>query len=209
VVVEAEGTTAVDGAFFEERYLAARLGQGIFDIDLAEVRQAVEADPWVKRAVVARVLPDRLRLGVRVRTAAAVVSVGRRSWLVDDGGVVILQSPTGSGGGLPRIRLAPSGRHWVERPEAIRRALRLLEATRRRRFPTVDEIRHLGFDERGDPVLVAEHGGIEIFLGRGNYGAKLDRLAVILADVAAAQQPVARIDLRFEDQVVVAGPGSS
>ena len=84
----------------------------------------------------------------------------------------------------------------------------MLEASRRRGFPAPDEIRHLAFDERGDPVLVAEHGGIEIFMGRGEYATKLDRLARILPDLAKSKRHVARIDLRFKDQAVVAGPGA-
>jgi hypothetical protein len=109
---------------------------------------------------------------------------------------------------LARIRLRPSERHWVEEPAAIRRALSVLRASRHRGFPAPDEIRHLGFDELGDPVLVAEHGGIEIFMGRDDYPTKLDRLARILPDLAASKRRVARIDLRFKDRAVVAGPGA-
>ena len=137
----------------------------------------------------------------------AVVTAGLHAWLVDPDGEVIEQTEDPGTTSLTRIRLKPSERHWVEQPAAIRRALAALEASQRRGFPAPDEIRHLRFDELGDPVLVAEHGGIEIFLGRGDYSSKLDRLARILPDVAESKRHVARIDLRFKDRAVVAGPG--
>jgi hypothetical protein len=207
VVMDGIGGPAIDAAYFEEHYLAPHLGESLFALDLTAIRDTIQADPWVERAVVARWLPDRLRVQVAVRDAVAVVTAGLHGWLVDDEGKVIEQTEDFGSASLVRIRLGPSERHWVERPTAIRRALTALQASQRRGFPAADEIRHLRFDELGDPVLVAEHGGIEIFLGRGDYSTKLDRLARILPDVAESKQRVARIDLRFKDRAVVAGPG--
>jgi len=206
VVVDGVGGPGIDAAYFADHYLADHRGESIFAVDLTALHHAVQDDPWVKRAVVARWLPDRLRLQVVVRDAVAVVSAGPRGWLVDRDGVVIQQTTDLTARSLARIRLRPSERHWVEEPAAIQRVLTVLRASRHRGFPAPDEIRHLGFDERGDPVLVAEHGGIEIFLGRGDYPTKLDRLARILPDLAESKRRVARIDLRFKDQAVVAGP---
>jgi len=208
VVVDGIGGPGIDAAYFETRYLADHRGESIFAVDLTALHHAVQDDPWVKRAVVARWLPDRLRLQVVVREAVAVVTAGPRGWLVDRDGVVIEETTELTTLSLVRIRLRPSERHWVEEPEAIQRALTVLRTSRRRGFPAPDEIRHLGFDELGDPVLVAEHGGIEILLGRGDYATKLDRLARILPDLAESKRRVARIDLRFKDQAVVAGPGA-
>jgi cell division protein FtsQ len=206
VVVDGVGGPGIDAAYFEDHYLADHRGESIFAVDLTALRGAVQADPWVKRAVVVRWLPDRLRLQVVVRDAVAVVTAGPRGWLVDRDGVVIEQTTELTALSLARIRLRPSERHWVETPAAIQRALTVLQASRRRGFPAPEEIRHLGFDELGDPMLVAEHGGIEIFLGRGDYPLKLDRLARILPDLAESKRRVARIDLRFKDRAVVAGP---
>jgi cell division protein FtsQ len=207
VVVDGIGGPEIDAAYFEERYLASHHGESVFAIDLAAVRDAIQADPWVERVVVRRWLPDRLRVQVGVREAVAVVTAGLHGWLVDREGQVIVPTQELGSASLVRIRLRPSERHWVEQPAAIRRALSALQASQRRGFPAPEEIRHLRFDELGDPVLVAEHGGIEIFLGRGDYSTKLDRLARILPDVAESKRRVARIDLRFKDQAVVAGPG--
>jgi cell division protein FtsQ len=207
VVVDGIGGPGITAVYFAERYLAPHRGESLFVLDLAAVRNAIQADPWVERVVVTRWLPDRLRLQVGVRDAVAVVTAGLHGWLVDREGQVIEKTENFGATSLVRIRLGPSERRWVEQPAAIHRALTAVQVSQRRGFPSPDEIRHLRFDELGDPVLVAEHGGIEIFLGRGDYPTKLDRLARILPDVAESKQRVARIDLRFKDRAVVVGPG--
>ncbi|RMF80590.1 MAG: FtsQ-type POTRA domain-containing protein, partial [Nitrospirae bacterium] len=183
------------------------VGRPIFAVDLAAVRRRLAADPWVAEAVVRRRLPDRIEARVVLRQAAAVAAAGGRTWLLDREGAVITEARRAASPALVQIRLRPSQRAWVRRPEAMRRCLRLAEAIRARGFPRPEEVRYLGLDERGDPVIVATRGGIEILLGRGGYGEKLDRLARILPDLAEQRRRVARIDLRFRDQAVVRGPG--
>lgn len=207
VVATGLGGPGMDRKTVERRYLAPHLGEPIFAVDLAALRAEVEANPWVAETTVARRLPDRLVLGVCLREAAAVATSGSRAWLLDQEGRVIVEAEGATSAALPQIRLRPSQRGWSSRPEAMHRCLRLAEAIRHRHFPAADEVRCLSLDERGDPVIVAAHQGIEILMGRGGYGDKLDHLAAILPDLVDTQRKVARIDLRFKDQAVVQGPG--
>ncbi len=208
VVATGLGGPGMDREAVERRYLAPHLGEPIFSIDLAALRGEVEANPWIAEATTARHLPDRLILRVRLREAAAVATSGSRAWLLDREGRVIVETKGAASAALPQIRLRPSQRGWSARPEAMHRCLRLAEAIRHRRFPAADEVRCLSLDERGDPVIVGAHKeGIEILMGRGGYGEKLDRLAAILPDLVETKRKVARIDLRFKDQAVVQGPG--
>jgi hypothetical protein len=89
VVVDGIGGPGTGAAYFEDRYLASHRGESVFALDLAALRDEVQADPWVERAVVTRWLPDRLRLRVAVREAVAVVTAGMHAWLVDPPGRVI------------------------------------------------------------------------------------------------------------------------
>ena len=207
VVATGLGGPGMDRETVERRYLTPHLGEPIFSLDLAALRGEVETNPWVAEATVSRRLPDGLLLRVRLREAAAVATSGNRAWLLDRQGRVIVKTKGGASAALPQIRLRPSQRGWSDRPEAMYRCLPLAEAIRHRRFPAPDEVRCLELDERGDPVIVAAHKEIEILMGRGGYGDKLDRLAAILPDLIDTHRKVARIDLRFKDQAVVQGPG--
>jgi len=207
VVATGLGGPGMDRETVERRYLAPHLGEAIFSLDLAALRRQVEADPWVAEATAARRLPDGLVLNVRLREAAAVATSGSRAWLLDRAGRVIVKTKGGASPALPQIRLRPSQRGWSTRPEAMARCLHLAEAIRHRRFPAPDEVRCLRLDERGDPIIVTTARGIEILMGRGGYGEKLDRLAAILPDLIDTHRKVARIDLRFKDQAVVQGSG--
>jgi len=208
VEVEATGLggPGMDRAEVERRYVAPHLGESIFAIHLATLRQEVEADPWVEEATVARRLPNTLVVAVLLREAAAIALSGSRAWLLDSDGRVIVETQGVASPALPQIRLRPSQTEWSARPAAMGRCLRLAETIRARRFPAPDEVRCLQLDESGDPVIVDAAKGIEVLMGRGGYGEKLDHLAAILPDLIDTRRQVARIDLRFKDQAVVQGP---
>ncbi|HEU4426797.1 MAG TPA: FtsQ-type POTRA domain-containing protein [Pilimelia sp.] len=92
-------------------------------VDLAAVRQRVEALAEVDRVTVTRQWPNTLLVAVRERSAVAVVPQGKRYVLVDGEGVayrVVVERPDG----LPFVRLGDP------RPEdlATRSALQVLGA---------------------------------------------------------------------------------
>jgi cell division protein FtsQ len=73
---------------------------GFFRVDLAELRAALRALPWVKDARVRRVWPDRLRVVVRERVPAARWAAGG---LVDVDGEIFRPPPQEYPRGLPEL----------------------------------------------------------------------------------------------------------
>lgn len=69
---------------------------GVWRIDLAAVSAELERVPWVRRAIVSRVLPDGLRVRVTERTPLAVVrtSSGKFVWVDEDAVTLNAMSPT-------------------------------------------------------------------------------------------------------------------
>jgi cell division protein FtsQ len=69
---------------------------GVWRIDLAAVSAELERLPWVRRAVVSRVLPDGLRVRVTERTPLAVVRTanGKFVWVDEDAVTLNAMSPT-------------------------------------------------------------------------------------------------------------------
>jgi len=70
--------------------------QGVWKADLAALSAELERQPWVRKAVVSRVLPSGLRVRITERTPRAVVrtSAGRFVWVDDDGVLTGTVAPT-------------------------------------------------------------------------------------------------------------------
>lgn len=69
-------------------------GQNLFQVPLGEVRERLEKNPIIRRAVVRRRLPGVLEIEVSERVAIARMGQveGHMNWLVDDEGVLIRKS---------------------------------------------------------------------------------------------------------------------
>ncbi len=69
---------------------------GVWRADLEAIRAELERQPWVRSAVVARVLPSglRVRISERAPRAVARATTGRLVWVDDDGIIVGAFAPT-------------------------------------------------------------------------------------------------------------------
>lgn len=79
------------------------MGRSLFRVDITQIQREIQANPWVKEAVVRKEFPDRLRIQVIERVPASVeVDSTRRPLLRDEEGK-ILQQNGAPPEGLPRI----------------------------------------------------------------------------------------------------------
>lgn len=105
------GAVRVEGALRHlapaelEHAVAVHVREGFFMVDLAVVRRAVLALPWVRDATVRRVWPDRLHIRVWERQAAARWAAGG---LVDVDGYLFGPSQAEQPPGLPVLE-GPEG----------------------------------------------------------------------------------------------------
>lgn len=76
------------------RHAAAQTG--VWQVDLSALSAELERVPWVRRAVVSRVLPDGLRVRVTERTPLAVVRTanGKFIWVDEEAVTLNVMSPT-------------------------------------------------------------------------------------------------------------------
>jgi cell division protein FtsQ len=80
-----------------EKVIRHDVGQtGVWRADLVELRSRLERLPWIRTAVVTRVLPDRIRVRIVEREPRLVVrtSAGRFMWIDDDGVMLEDMKPT-------------------------------------------------------------------------------------------------------------------
>ena len=194
------------------------IGRNIFFVPLEQRRAELEELPWVERATVMRLLPDRLRVSVVERTPVAFVRQGSHIGLVDAHGVM-LEMPSGGVAGTATgehysfpVLLGISANEPFSTREArmkiYQRFVADLDSTGEkvsRQLSEVDlsepeDVRALLFDKDSD-VLV--HFGDSDFLDRYHI------FQSHLPDWRRQYPRLASVDMRYPRQVVLEmQPGS-
>jgi cell division septal protein FtsQ len=200
-IIDRQNIAALDGA----RLLNLYKGRNIFDIDIDSIASRIKSEhPIIERALVKRVLPDRLRIDIISRVPFAVIK-SHGYFPVDRTGMVL--SPEVRRGKLlvitglsswfaPRVGERLKGRE-------IENAFLLIDALRGRRFSP-------GYEAA--TIDVANHrnlsfyfgNGIEVKIGGENFEERLKMLKKTLSRRDLDKASIKYVDLRFKD--VVIGP---
>ncbi|MEM8696532.1 MAG: cell division protein FtsQ/DivIB [Pseudomonadota bacterium] len=88
------------------------------NVDIAEIRDRVEALSWVQEARVSRRLPDTLVVSITERSPTAIWQHDQQLYLVDAEGVVLEEVPLDAMPDLPLI-IGPQANHQVANFEAL------------------------------------------------------------------------------------------
>jgi cell division protein FtsQ len=177
--------------------LGSQLAGSFVAMDLDRAREAVEAVPWIRKAVVRREFPRRLHVEMQEHQAVALWGNESEPRLVNTFGEVF-EANVGDveQDGLPRL----SGP--VDRSAVLLSAFRLLQP----QFAGLDiELAHLELTERGNWLARLDSGAV-LQLGRGTgaeLAARVAQFLTSLPTVAArhGRRPEAleSADLRHKD----------
>ena len=94
--VELQGTSRLQPADIQALVRQSVEKTGVWQADLNGINERIEALPWVRTAVVSRVLPDRIRVRITERTPRAVTrtSAGRFRWVDEEAALLGEMQPT-------------------------------------------------------------------------------------------------------------------
>lgn len=195
--ITVQGEVSSNNAFAFRTHVLPKLEGNFFTIDLAQARQAFEAVPWVRVAVVHRDFPNRLRAVLLEHRPIALWGDEDASTLINEQGQVFEANlDDADTERLPRMKgpVAESqvvaGMYWALSPrlEALDMQIELLELT-----------------PRGSWRLQTQHGA-QIELGRGSNAEILQRLDVFLTSLKQVTaryergvSALAAADLRHKD----------
>jgi cell division protein FtsQ len=195
--IRVQGDVAHNNAVTLRANVAPRLAGNFFTLNLAAAREAFEAVPWVRRAVVRREFPNRLRVQLQEHRAVALWGADGDTRLVNNFGEVFEANPGDiESDDLPRL----SGpQEQSAQVLAMYTALTPL-------FDALDlGVERLSLTARGSWQLQLDTGGV-IELGRGaneEVIARTQRFLQTLTQVTSrySRQPDALVsaDLRHAD----------
>lgn len=174
-----------------ERVVADRLTGGFFSLDLEALQQGVTDLPWVARASVRRLWPDRLELHVVEHRPVARWG-GER--LVTAGGEVFSPDAAEIPPGLPNL----VGPETTTAPEVLAR-YQAWSALLRALSLALGEVR---LDARGAWSLVLSEG-LRIELGKVAMDERLTRFLNVLPQINLHAGTPERIDLRYSHGLAV------
>ena len=179
-----------------------RLAGSFFTVDLAQTRQAFEAVPWVRRAVVRREFPNRLRVNLQEHQAVALWGPESEPRIVNSFGEVFDANPGDvEQDGLPRLN-GPDA-------SAASQVLAMYR-TLQPEFERIDlSVEQLVLTGRGSWQALLDSGG-QIELGRGSAAELIPRvrrfaqtLTQVTSKYGRRTEAVESADLRHADGYAV------
>lgn len=182
---------------------------GVWQADLAAISKELEEVPWVRRAVVSRVLPDGLRVRVTERAPRAVVrtAAGRLVWVDEDAVNLGAMSPADQ---MPAFFI----RGWDEsgadaaQAENRERMAKYLEMSREwETAGLVERVSEVNLADVRDvrAQLAGNDSQIEVRLGSRDFGKRLGNALKVLDEQRNTPRAasITYLDATLESRVIV------
>ena len=170
---------------------AGRLEEGmnIFAPDLDRVERRIADLPWVKRATVMRVIPDRMVVEVEEFTPVALINL-RDIYYVDRDAKVFKKVQAPENVDLPLLTGITRQDYQDDHQRTemvILDALALIDQIRRTACLADRRVAEIHHDELLGSTVILDPGAVSVRLGRERPGDKLPVLCRLLSQIAAQQ----------------------
>ena len=171
------------------------LKESIFGTDVAKVKEAVLAHPFVRDVTIKRVFPFQLVINVSEKQPSAM-------WVSPEGVISVLDEQ-----GTPFRPLARGdvqGLYLIGATEApeVKAAFNQVSRWVAEGIIKTEAISEVLYQE-GNITLVGAEGGVEIILGKEDQGQRLKRAKAVLEDAKRRGLLIRCIDARFEKGAIV------
>lgn len=183
-----------------QRVLAPFLGRNLVELSLDEVAKTAMLDPWVREALVKRILPDTLRVSVTERTPGALALLKGLVYVVDDGGFVMGPAGPELPYDLPLL-IGLDGYAGKDREAVLARGVALLMRLHDT-FPTWTRgISEVDLSQLDRVVVNRIEGGPHIVLDPERIDRNLGAYLALQPTIARKVGDTVRIDLRWSQRI--------
>ncbi len=198
------GREAIVSRFYADR------GHSVLRIPLEERRRALEELPWVERAGVQRILPNRIRVEIAERTPIAFLRSGSEIFLIDAHGV-ILDRPAGEEFPFPVVSGVPESLPLPERERRMQAYQEFLKGIELVKAGSSERVSEADLSNPKDLRVVmtglagpgSDSQAVTIHFGQNDFVAKYRMLVENFSQWQANAGRVQSIDLQYTRQVVV------
>lgn len=190
--VSVEGTFRYLSRERIETLLSEQLGEGFLQLDLAAIKGALEAEPWVARAALTRRWPDVLH--VRIVEEEPIARWGEVGFL-DRGGNIIAVDDQSALEHLPLLAGSdPDAVAMMERYQDLAQMLR-------HRGLSIQSLR----SDRKNAWRLTLSDGVTLVIGRDQVLEKMQRFAKVYdRQLSERWGEIEQVDLRYHNGVAVA-----
>lgn len=188
-------------------------GDNFLKVDLEAMAGALARHPWVAGVEIRRRWPPALEVSVQERRAVALVDLGGL-YLVDPEGQPFKRAAPGDGLDLPLVTGFARDDYAQRRSDVeplLGSALEIAGAWARAGLEKALPLSEIHLDGAEGVTLYAGEEGLQIRLGGGPVGEKLERLSVVLAALRAEgkRAEVVLLDDRSHPERVTVRPKAS
>lgn len=186
----------------------------MYDIDLTVLQRNIQANTFIKRAIIKRDGLSTLRVIVEERTPAAMLSA-KELFYIDPEGIVLPYIASSETYDIPVISGVDSaaritvGKQIMN--EDIRDALDIIAAAKYTGDNIYHTISEIKLRTGHDMILYSFESGIPIIFGKGDAAKKIVKLDAFWQKFIQnnSTQDIHYIDVRYDDQVIVSRKTSS
>ncbi len=171
--------------------LGVSRGDPILDFSPEQARQRLETIAWVQRAHVERRLPSTILVRIDERRPFAIWQHNGRFVIIDAAGKVVATDHLDQFGTLPLVVGAGADTAGatlytdLSKHPAVRDRVQAMVRIQERRWN------------------LRLHNGTDVLLPEGHEGVALDRLAELQQEASLLDRPLAAIDMRLPDRLVL------
>jgi len=179
-------------------------GMNIFKMSMEEKRRQLESIPWVEKATLTRIYPNRLAVHLEERTPVAFVNFGSQIKLVDHNGV-LLEKPARAQFNFPVVTGLDLAGGPSERARRLAVYLDFMRAVSQQAAAAGWVVSEVDLADAEDlkAMMAAHQDTIQLHMGNGSFSERFGNFLTLLPELKKAGQPVDSVDLRFGQQIVV------
>ena len=185
-------------------YTRAGGGVSAFRLNLDDERKQVELIPWVQRATVTRVFPNRLAVTIVEREPVAFANIDGRVKLVDADGV-LLEKPEKADFTFPVLEgfgEAGNANDRLARLDLYQDFMKQLGGETPSSGWLVSEVDLTDADDL-QAMLVQGTETIQVHFGHSNFLERFHDFLSLLPEMRKTNTKIDSVDLRYRNQVVV------
>jgi cell division protein FtsQ len=171
------------------------IGTNVFKVNLRQIREQVEELPWVRHALVERVLPDQIIIKIVEREPVGLARIRGEVYQFDMDAKILDPDPVDGSdfpilGGLrmndPKGNLADV--------ETYRKVLEELGET---------ALSEVHINDSGEVTVVSASDPVVVNLGTGDFRGRWIKYLQLKPQIQEQYPLAVRVDLRFKNQVIV------